>query len=243
MRRLFVRRSLTAVGIYSSVVLGFLGTVVATPRAELDARFGDYATVIFATASSQSFFDLTVEEALVKYGFRYIDAGGLGPAAAALLERAPVQARGLGCSAALGLVVLRARSRRHAARDAAARRRGHPARAVARRPRRLRALPARPLRHPLGFSRVVDGAAPRRDRGRRALRARRGDRRRARGAGRRDRVGRRRRAGRVPPLPAAPRASRSATTAARSSRSSLQSSARPASSRCAAGSRRSCSAR
>jgi O-antigen/teichoic acid export membrane protein len=70
MRRLLVRRSLTAVGIYSSVVLGFLGTVVATR--ELNLRtFGDYATVLFATSFLQSFFDLTVEEVLVKYGFRY----------------------------------------------------------------------------------------------------------------------------------------------------------------------------
>jgi O-antigen/teichoic acid export membrane protein len=71
MRRLFVRRSLTAVGIYSSVVLGFLGTVVATRQFHSTRVFGDYATVIFATGFLQSLFDLTVEEALVKYGFRY----------------------------------------------------------------------------------------------------------------------------------------------------------------------------
>ena len=71
MRRLFVRRSLTAVGIYSSVVLGFLGTVVATQEFNSSRVFGDYATVIFATSFLQSLFDLTVEEALVKYGFRY----------------------------------------------------------------------------------------------------------------------------------------------------------------------------
>jgi O-antigen/teichoic acid export membrane protein len=71
MRRLFVRRSLTAVGIYSSVVLGFLGTVVATREFNSTRIFGDYATVIFATGFLQSLFDLTVEEALVKYGFRY----------------------------------------------------------------------------------------------------------------------------------------------------------------------------
>jgi O-antigen/teichoic acid export membrane protein len=72
MRRLFVRRSLTAVGIYSSVVLGFVATVVATRELGSARRFGDYATVIFATGFFQSFFDLTVEEALVKYGFRYV---------------------------------------------------------------------------------------------------------------------------------------------------------------------------
>ena len=70
MRRLLVRRSLTAVGIYSSVVLGFLATVIAA-RELLPSRFGDYAGVIVATGFLQSFFDLTVEEALVKYGFRY----------------------------------------------------------------------------------------------------------------------------------------------------------------------------
>ncbi len=88
MRRLFVRRSLTAVGIYSSVVLGFLGTVVATREFALARTFGDYATVIFATGFFQSLFDLTVEEALVKYGFRYVARGGLGAAAPPLLERA-----------------------------------------------------------------------------------------------------------------------------------------------------------
>ena len=49
MRRLFVRRSLTAVGIYASVALGFLGTVVATQEFNSTRVFGDYATVIFAT--------------------------------------------------------------------------------------------------------------------------------------------------------------------------------------------------
>jgi O-antigen/teichoic acid export membrane protein len=70
MRRLLVRRSLTGVGMYAAVALGFLGTVVATR--EFQPRvFGDYATVIFATSFVQSLFDLTVEEAVVKYGFRY----------------------------------------------------------------------------------------------------------------------------------------------------------------------------
>jgi O-antigen/teichoic acid export membrane protein len=71
MRRLFVRRSATAVGIYLSVVLGFIGTIVA--GRELSVReFGEYSTVVFAVAFIGSFFDLTVEEALVKYGFHYV---------------------------------------------------------------------------------------------------------------------------------------------------------------------------
>ena len=72
MRRLLVRRSVTAVGIYSSVLLGFLGTVLASRELPSVRTFGDYATVVFATGFFQSFFDLTVEEALVKYGFRYV---------------------------------------------------------------------------------------------------------------------------------------------------------------------------
>lgn len=71
MSRLFVRRSATAVGIYLSVALGFLATIVAG-RQMLPREFGDYATVIFATGFFQALFDLTVEEALVKYGFRYV---------------------------------------------------------------------------------------------------------------------------------------------------------------------------
>jgi O-antigen/teichoic acid export membrane protein len=74
MSRLLVRRSLTAVGIYSSVVLGFAATVVAAHELHSKQRFGDYATVLFAAALSQVFFDLTVEEAVVKYGFRYAAA-------------------------------------------------------------------------------------------------------------------------------------------------------------------------
>src|SRR5262249_43455737 len=78
MRRLLVRRSLTVVGIYSSVALGFVATVVAAHELHTKGRFGDYATVLFATAFFQSFFDLTVEEALVKYGFRYSTRGAWG---------------------------------------------------------------------------------------------------------------------------------------------------------------------
>ena len=71
MSRLLVRRSLTAVGIYASVVVGFLSTVVAG-RILTKQEFGDFATVLYATAFFQAFFDLTVEEALVKYGFRFV---------------------------------------------------------------------------------------------------------------------------------------------------------------------------
>ena len=71
MRRLFVRRSLTAVGIYSSVVLGFLSTVVAARTFHSKEIFGLFTLVITATGFCQALFDLTVEEAVVKYGFHY----------------------------------------------------------------------------------------------------------------------------------------------------------------------------
>src|SRR5262249_50418573 len=51
--------------------LGFLGTIVGTREFDSAKLWGDFATVLFATSFMQSFFDLTVEEALVKYGFRY----------------------------------------------------------------------------------------------------------------------------------------------------------------------------
>src|SRR5919204_5243425 len=65
-----IRRLVTAAGIYVSVVLGFLGTVVAARTFSKDV-FGLFALVLVATNFFQTFFDLTVEEALVKYGYRF----------------------------------------------------------------------------------------------------------------------------------------------------------------------------
>lgn len=72
MRRVLVRRSATAVGIYTSVALGFLATVVAAHELHSKAVFGLYTIVISASGFFQVLLDLTVEEAVVKYGFRYI---------------------------------------------------------------------------------------------------------------------------------------------------------------------------
>jgi len=68
--RLFWRRSAAAAGIYSSAVLGFVGTVVALHLFST-RTFGLYALVLAATGFFQSFLDVTVEEALIKFGFRY----------------------------------------------------------------------------------------------------------------------------------------------------------------------------
>jgi O-antigen/teichoic acid export membrane protein len=69
--RLFWRRSATAVGLYTSVALGLLGTVAAARELGKD-DFGLYATVVSAAALFESLLDLTVEESLTKFGFRYI---------------------------------------------------------------------------------------------------------------------------------------------------------------------------
>jgi len=69
--RLFWRRSAAAAGTYSSAVLGFLGTIVA---AHIFSRhtFGQFAIVVAATGFFQILLDLTMEEALIKFGFRYV---------------------------------------------------------------------------------------------------------------------------------------------------------------------------
>lgn len=75
--RLFWRRSAAAAGIYASVVLGFLGTVIVA-HAFSTRLLGLYAIVIAATGFFQTLLDLTIEEALVKYGFRFQERADWG---------------------------------------------------------------------------------------------------------------------------------------------------------------------
>jgi O-antigen/teichoic acid export membrane protein len=75
--RLLWRRLATGVGLYSAVALGVLATVVAARSFSLQ-EFGFYATVLAATGFFQSLLDLTVEESLTKYGFRYATAEDWG---------------------------------------------------------------------------------------------------------------------------------------------------------------------
>jgi O-antigen/teichoic acid export membrane protein len=75
--RLLWRRSATGAGIYAAVGLGILGTVVAA-RVLGPAAFGVFATVTAAAALFQVLLDLTVEESLTKYGFRYVTAEDWG---------------------------------------------------------------------------------------------------------------------------------------------------------------------
>jgi O-antigen/teichoic acid export membrane protein len=75
--RLLWRRSATALGIYASTALGVLGSLVAANILG-PTDFGRLALVIASTALFQLLLDLTSEEALVKYGFRYSERADWG---------------------------------------------------------------------------------------------------------------------------------------------------------------------
>jgi O-antigen/teichoic acid export membrane protein len=66
----FWRRLVAAGGVYVSALLGFAGSIVAVRELGIYA-FGLLSLVLAATGFFQLLADLTVEEALVKYGFRY----------------------------------------------------------------------------------------------------------------------------------------------------------------------------
>lgn len=69
--RVFRRRSATAAWIYAAVALGIAGTIVAA-RALGREEFGVFATALVVVGFFQILLDLTVEESLTKYGFRYV---------------------------------------------------------------------------------------------------------------------------------------------------------------------------
>jgi O-antigen/teichoic acid export membrane protein len=68
--RLFWRRSATALGIYGSTALGILGSLVVF-RVLGPTGAGRFAIVVGAASFFQLLLELTSDEALVKYGFRY----------------------------------------------------------------------------------------------------------------------------------------------------------------------------
>jgi O-antigen/teichoic acid export membrane protein len=69
--RLFRRRSATVAWVYVAVGFGILGTIVAARVLGLE-EFGVFATALAAVGFFQVLLDLTVEESLTKYGFRYV---------------------------------------------------------------------------------------------------------------------------------------------------------------------------
>ncbi len=75
--RVLRRRSLTAAWIYVAVAFGIAGTIVAARVLGLEG-FGVFATAMAVVGFFQALLDLTVEESLTKYGFRYVAAGDWG---------------------------------------------------------------------------------------------------------------------------------------------------------------------
>ena len=71
------RRFATAAGLYLSVALGILGTIAAARILGLE-DFGRFATVLAVVGLAQTLLDLTVEESLTKFGFRYVAAEDWG---------------------------------------------------------------------------------------------------------------------------------------------------------------------
>lgn len=75
--RVFRRRSATAALVYIAVGLGIVGTIVAARVFGL-AEFGVFATAVAVVGLFQVLLDLTVEESLTKYGFRYLSTQDWG---------------------------------------------------------------------------------------------------------------------------------------------------------------------
>lgn len=71
------RRSTTAVGVYAATVLGVGTTIAATKILGSDA-YAQFAVVFSIVGFFQMLLDLTVDEALIKYGFRYVTAEDWG---------------------------------------------------------------------------------------------------------------------------------------------------------------------
>jgi O-antigen/teichoic acid export membrane protein len=70
------RRSTTAVGVYAATVLGVATTIAATRI--LGGGYARFAIAYSVVAFFQMLLDLTVDEALIKYGFRYQTAENWG---------------------------------------------------------------------------------------------------------------------------------------------------------------------
>jgi O-antigen/teichoic acid export membrane protein len=65
------RRAGAAAGTYASIALGFFGTVIAAHVFTTEV-LGLFTLVIASAGFFQTLLDLTIEEALIKFGFRYI---------------------------------------------------------------------------------------------------------------------------------------------------------------------------
>ena len=91
-------------GLYTAVLLGILGTVVASRVLGLE-QFGIYATALTAASFFQTLLDLTVEESLTKYGFRYVATEDWGRLRRLFVRALQIKLAG-GALASLMLLVL-----------------------------------------------------------------------------------------------------------------------------------------
>jgi O-antigen/teichoic acid export membrane protein len=76
-QRVLRRRSITAAGLYTATAFGFATSIVAT-KILGGGDYARYATVMAAVGFFQLLLDLTIDEALIKYGFRYSTAENWG---------------------------------------------------------------------------------------------------------------------------------------------------------------------
>jgi O-antigen/teichoic acid export membrane protein len=102
--RVFWRRSATAAWVYAAVVFGILGTIVAARVLGLQ-DFGVYVTALAAVGFFQVLLDLTVEEPLTKFGFRYAVGEEWGKLRRLFVRALQLKVVG-GVLAALALVLL-----------------------------------------------------------------------------------------------------------------------------------------
>ena len=91
--RVLRRRSATAAWIYVAVACGIVGIDRRRARPRARATSACSRPHSSAVGFFQTLLDLTVEESLTKYGFRYVAGAGLGASATPLPAGAPAQAR------------------------------------------------------------------------------------------------------------------------------------------------------
>lgn len=75
--RVLRRRAVTAAALYGGTAAGILGTLIAVRVLGPD-QFGLLTLALAAAGFVQLLLDTTVEEAMVKYGFRYSAIGDWG---------------------------------------------------------------------------------------------------------------------------------------------------------------------
>ena len=184
--RVLRRRSATAAWIYAAVACGIAGSIVAARVFGVD-DFGVFMTALVVVGFFQTLLDLTVEESLTKYGFRYVAGRNWGRLRRLFRQALLLKVLG-GALATLLIVGLAPFADEHLRRrrpGAGALRGGAPpARPVVRERRRDGSPPPQPLRPAKRVPGRIGRASAHCHRHRRSARSDRGARRDRRRAGR-----------------------------------------------------------